>query len=471
MNRLLRLVLLCYPLCAPLAAAPVIESNGVTWTLARDHSNGVYGNGDPWVVGPVTVVGIANTLNSPHYAPRPGQNGSMLNPGTDDRQGYDSTLPNYRPELNAALPGGRPVAPDNPIRLDVGTTLVSAVSWLYASPDDTEPGTPAFNGGTRTPRPALRSAGLLTVVAAPPPPNSFRPPYVGADKTARFRRDMIDYAKLPVLAPPAVGAPRLGPLADNLSRTWLDHVNNYLGGFTHPSEHMPNYGRDMARILGDATLALFTDGSAPGVNPDKDRLLVGLVQFGVDLAGIADHDGHWGANGGHCVGRKWPILLAGVLLDDAHLKNVGRWSTRFQEDEQTFYVSEETVALTRSSAWNPDKRAPRVPYTKVDIGMPEWGVTHAEKPAADNAAWQTPYRDVNGSVIPAFALAARLMGLKAAWNHEAFFDYCDRYMTWKDSNPPVANRPGPFLQGMWDKYRPGLDLPSAPASAAEPPRR
>ena len=437
-----------------LPAATSVTSHGITWTFAGDHETGAYINGDPWVVGPVVVVGISNSLNSPAFTPRPGQNGSMVNPGTDDLQGYDSTLSNYRAELNAGLPGSAPVSPANPLPLAINSTLVSAVSWLYNSPDDAERGIPRFNGGTKTPRPALRSAGLLTVVAEPPPPDSFRPPYVGTDKSARFQRSMIDYSRIPLLRAPASGAPRLDGLADSLERTWLDHVNNFMGGFTHPSDHMPDYGRDMARIVAEATLVLFTDPSPAGANPAKDRLLAGLVQFGLDLTGIADNGGHWGANGGHCLGRKWPILFTGVLLDDAHMKNVGRWTTRFQEDEQTFYVDEESVRLTRSSEWSPDKRAPRVPYTEADIGTPEWGITHAKKPTSDNAAWQAPYRDINGAIIPSFALAARAMGLREAWNHDAFFDYCDRYMTWKDSNPPVANRPTVFMQAMWDLHRP-----------------
>jgi hypothetical protein len=436
-----------------LLADTSITSNGVTWEFSADHQTGTYVNGDPWVIGPVTVVSITNTLNSPKFTPRPGQNGSMLNPGTDGRQGYDETLKNYDASLNVALRGGSPVSAAHPLSLPVNSTLISAVSWLYHSETDTEPGTPKFNGGTKTPRPALRSAGLLTVVDKAPPSQSFRPPYVGTDKTARFQTGMLDYSKLPVLKPAPASAPSIDSLAKQLSRTWIDHVNDFMGGFTHPSEHMPNYGRDMARIIAEATLVLFTDDSPRGKNPAKDQLVIGLVQYGIDLTGIADNGGGWPANGGHCMGRKWPILFAGTLLNDAQMKDAGQWKTRFQEDEQTFYVTAESVSMTAGPTWNPDKRAPRVPYTQSDIGTAEWGINHAFNPAADNGAWEATYREINGAVIPSFALAARLMNLKQAWNHDAFFDYCDRYMKWKDTQKPTANQVTPFMQAMWNAHR------------------
>ncbi|HEY9249156.1 MAG TPA: hypothetical protein VIO38_08495, partial [Rariglobus sp.] len=113
-----------------LPADTSVTSNGVTWTFADDHKTGVFVNGDPWVIGPVVVTSITNSLNDPGFTPKPGQNGSMVNPGVDSRQGYESALRNYTAELNAGLPGGQPVSASNPLRLAPGSTLVSAVSWL-----------------------------------------------------------------------------------------------------------------------------------------------------------------------------------------------------------------------------------------------------------------------------------------------------------------------------------------------------
>lgn len=423
----------------------------------ESRQTGAFVNGDPWVIGPVTVTSITNTLSSPDYTPRPGQSGSMVNPGTDAKQGYESSLKNYVAALNAALPNGRPLSVDNPLALPPGTTLVSTVSWLYNSSTDTEPGTPRFNPATNTPRPTLRSAAVLTVLSAVPPSDAFRPPYSGADKSIKFRASQLDYKKLPRLALPAgVTPPAFDVLANAFARSWIDHVNGWQADWTHPSLNMPNYGRDMGRLVGDATLRLFTDDDAPRANPDKNHLIIGLVQYGIDSAGIADNGGGWPADGGHGLGRKWPILFAGALIKDAHMLDAGRWPTRFQENEQHFYVTRAEVNLTGGLDWKPDKRATLVPYAEKDIGTPEWGIRHGTYPQSDNAHFTATYRDINGAVNPAFALAARAMGLKQAWNHDAFFDYADRFMTWRLAEPAPANQPSPFLVAMWNAHRPNL---------------
>ena len=432
-----------------------ITSNGVTWKFSAEHQTGNFVNGDPWVIGPVTVISISNDLNDPAFTPKPGQNGSMLNPTTGIKQGYEGAIKrNYDASLNAGLPNGQPVSDANPLVIAPNSTLVSTVSWLFNSPTELEPGAPRFDPITGATRSATRSAGILTVLAQAPPADAFRPPYVGTDKTIKFRTSQLDYSKIPALAvPPDASAPSMKSLADSFSKTWLDNISTWIGAANHPTLQMPNYGRDMGRLIVDGTLLLFTDPAPRGTNPDKDRLIIGLVQYGIDSAGIADNGGGWPADGGHGLGRKWPILFAGALLGDAYMLDVGKWDTRFQENEQTFIVSQAEVELTNSPAWAPDKRVAVKPYTAADIGTPEWGIGHAKNPKSDNADYKATYREINGAVIPGFALAARLMNLKQAWNHDAFFDYCDRYMKWRTEQPPVANQPSKFLVAMWNTYR------------------
>ena len=64
---------------------------------------------------------------------------------------------------------------------------------------------------------------------------------------------------------------------------------------------------------------------------------------------------------------------------------------------------------------------------------------------------------------PGTALAAQLMKAKAAWNHDAFFDYNDRWMAKSDTyaagrgNIPRPKAEGrsfdPFVDAMWATYR------------------
>jgi hypothetical protein len=229
-----------------------ITSNGVTWILTESRQTGVFVNGDRWVISPVTVVSIAGSLNSPDFTTRTGQNGSMLNPDTN--QGYANGINNDVSSPNAALPEGRPLSPGNPLAIPAGSPRASAVSWLYRSEADQEPGCPRFDGATKSPRLAPRSACTLTVLAKAPPSVAFRPPYVGSDKSIHFRAFDLDYSKRPLLASPAgVPPPSFSTLAEVFSKTRLDHVNGWPVGHLHAFEHMPNSGRDMVRLVGEAT--------------------------------------------------------------------------------------------------------------------------------------------------------------------------------------------------------------------------
>lgn len=439
---------------AGLQAAPVksLTQHGITWTFDKEVESGKFCNGDPWIIGPVKVVGISTDLHAPGFTPKPGEDGSMVNPGTDAKQGYDSRLTSYEASLNAALPGGKPVSPENPLALPVNSSLVSMVSWLYRSAEDGEPGMPKFNGNTKAPRPVTRTGAVLTVLPAAPPVGSFRPPYAGTDKTIKFRVADLDRSKLKSLAPVAE-APKPAALAEKFQRPWIDHVNEFLGAMIHPSENMPNYGRDMCTLINDAILVLNLDFAQLPDAPEKDDLLIPLVQFGIDLTGIADNGGGWPANGGHHQGRKLPILFAGLLLNDAHMKNAGKWETRFQDDEQTFIVSQAEVEISNSAKWAPDPRGgtPQ-PYKEEDIGLAEWGIRHAKQPENDNKLWTTSYRSINNANIVSVVIAARLLGLEEAWNHPPLFAYADRIIT--ENLDEGTNSPSPFVMAMWKQYPP-----------------
>jgi len=143
------------------------------------------------------------------------------------------------------------------------------------------------------------------------------------------------------------------------------------------------------------------------------------------------------------------------MLNDPPMKDVGKWKTRFQEDDQTFYVSKEEVDLTNSPKWKPDRRASdtATPYKAEDIGMPEWGIRHASEPAMDNRTLNTPYRAFNSCVDIGYVLAARIMGQEEAWNHKALFDYTDRFMKLTGGKPGTP----PFVLNMWKAYNSRLD--------------
>ena len=455
--RFLKLLLIPLVFFSPsLNAATSISQYGITWTFDKDYPSGQFCTGDYWVVGPVQIIGISTNLHAAGFTPKPGEDGSMVNPGTTDKQGYDNHISSYDAKLNATLIGGQPVSAKNPLVLKANSSLVSMVSWLYRSEKDAEPGIPHFttDPGGRRPRPVTRSGAVLTVLSSPAPKNSFRPPYCGPDKTIKFNFEKLDLAKLKNY-PPVADTPNPEALAKQMERPWFDHIYEWLGTHVHPSENMPDYGREMCAIMDQVALILHVDFSRLPGRPTKDKLLAELVQYGIDLAGIADNGGGWPNNGGCHMGKKWPILFAGLMLNDPHMKDAGKWKTRFQEDEQTFYVTTAEVALTHSAKWQPDKRSVATPYDRADIGMAEWGILHTSNPALDNRTWNTVYRDINYSVGAGYVLAARIMGQEEAWNHQALFDYTDRVM--KETGGKgggITNSTQPFILNMWNMIEP-----------------
>lgn len=252
------------------------------------------------------------------------------------------------------------------------------------------------------------------------------------------------------LAPPS-SVPELDSLEEGFIRPWIDHVHEYAGAFLHPSDNMPQYGREIAVRVGHGALMLQLDFDQLPSKPSKERLLIGFVQLGIDLAGIADNGGSWPPNGGHQMGRKWPILFAGVLLDDPHMKSVGQWNTLFQEDAQTFVVEE-----TSPGEFNNGNGG----YLAQDLGLPEWGIRHATQPSQDNRSWDASYRSINALSYPGFVLAAHLMGQRDAWNHEPLFDYVDRAVTVGRPEYPPSHQHygyytfgGDFVKDLWLQHR------------------
>lgn len=425
-----------------------LSQYGITWSFEKEVESGRFCNGDFWVVGPVNVVGISTDLHAPGFTPEPGEDGSMVNPGTTASQGYDNRIASYNASLNAALPGGQPISSSNPLVLAPNSSLVSMVSWLYRSPEDTEAGTPRFSGATKAPTQVTRSGAVLTVLSAPAPQGSFRPPYCGVDKSIKFNVSNLDLSPFKNLNPVA-NVPDVGKTIASIQRPWIEHVYQWLGAAINPTENMPGYGREKGKITSEVVFLLNLDFAQLPGGHTKQELMIPYAQLGIDLAGVADNGGGWPSNGGHHTGRKLPILVTGVLLNDSHMKNVGNWETRFHEDEQTFFVSQEDVDRPASGTWKPDNRAEPEPYTAEDIGMAEWGPGVTSR----NKNWKTPYRTVNVNTIISYALAARIMGLEQAWNHPALFAYADRLME-KGEFERGTNGPSPFVKAMWEAYNP-----------------
>ena len=262
-------------------------------------------------------------------------------------------------------------------------------------------------------------------------------------------------------------------------RPW---VGTCFFGFEEPVENMPQYGLEYGRVVGIAALLLCTD-----LKPEqKEPLLVNFVQVGIDLGGMvrAGHPG-WTGWGGHGSGRKLPIVFAGLLLGDDELANINKSFPKvsFGEDEQTAYGDCWTGrqgGLRRAFGHRRGHR--RGPHRGAAAG----GLTSTRRLRSGRTGQNTSesYRRCCTSVgWVAQALALRLMHAEKAWDHDAFFDYVDRWMyeddaafvktikeaTGRDHDKEWARQGqawDAFVNEMWAKHRPTLAAPDRRLEAA-----
>jgi len=404
-----------------LALRQSVSQYGITWTFDKPARVGQFVNGDWYVVGPVTIAAITP---QPLYAEeipeieldhmdleRPVaqrvRNGFMLNPPAAMRVSYDSGVRNwFDPSLIQKLP----------VPMKPGDSLVSTISMpkgLVLKPmlwetvergvDDSSP---------------IRTAAVLTCVAEPVPPDAFRPAF--CDRQARiYLSRNLKRGLLPSAS--ARDLPDIGLYVRFTQQPW---VGTGFFGFESPVENMPQYGRDYARVVGHDALLLCTD-----LKPEKkEPLLVDFIQVGIDLGGMI-RNGHpgWEGFGGHGSGRKLPIVFAGLLLGDDQLAYINKSfpKAHFGEDEQTAYGDAWTgakVVFTGHRAIDEATGVARAGTGPYEHTLPStWKEGHEKlsesyRRCCTSAAWV------------AEALALRLMKAERAWDHDAFFDYCDRWM-------------------------------------------
>jgi hypothetical protein len=521
---------------------------GITWTFDQQYECGQFVNGDWWVIGPVDIIGITPESKEVSSVIK---NGSMINP-MPGKQGFDNTIKAWDVNTNVALG----VSETSPLQVEPGSSLVSSIS----------------KDGENN-RPQLKTAAVLTVLASEPPQGSFRPAYCGTDKDIKFDTSQLDYSLLKQFEPVS-STPSFNAVERHFERPWIDLLTQETGRFIHPSENMPDYGRNMSSQIGVGALMLNIDST----NEKKSTLLIRMVQLGIDFHALAMNGRQWFNNGGHASGRKFPILFAGFMLGDSAMKAISEKSgdylysgdhgagnppddyQHFGEDDQTFYVKESDVyvfpyvlnhthtAYTNhgsvivyndsavvkgvNTSWTHDKvfgegkaylalyKGDTVGYSKQsiegvggykfkitaidegsqtltldepydgfsgeyneyviserpwfghgfygksndyteyttdDLGLPEWGIKHSTLPSGDGKEWNTAYRqNPTGGAWPGWVLAVHFMKLKEEWNHDALFDYQDRFMDKQlelyganDYRRSWSN----FAADMWDEYR------------------
>jgi hypothetical protein len=438
-----------------------VSQYGITWRFDKAVPVGQFITGDYYVVGPVTVVAIdpkalvgaevpADRVTEEDKAQaRQGQyvrNGSELNPATGTADGYDSRTLVFDATL-AAVP---------PISMNPGDSLVSTISH-----EQMQGHKHIFPHNENSTSPLMTGA-VLTCLDKPVPPDTFRPSYCG-HQSRLYRYSDLRLDLLPTVKP-TKSVPDLALYARIFQRPWIDHVYNWNSRTIHPTENMPDYGREIGRAVSIATLMLCCDFTPE----QKKPLLIGVVQYGIDLHGAIERGiKGWPAQGGFGNGRKWPMLFAGILLQDEAMQKP---KVEFDEDGHTAFGKSWTGANVVFTG-----QYPAIAQEQPDRG-PYEHLPPAEWPGPRNTMSEGYRRCCTGLSWVGEALAARMMRAEKMWDHDAFFVYVDRWMTEDDAEFVKAIKEATgqdysaswarqgqawdaFVNEMWATYRPTLDAP------------
>lgn len=189
------------------------------------------------------------------------------------------------------------------------------------------------------------------------------------------------------------------------------------------------------------------------------------------------------------IGRKFPMLFAALLLGTLDDWTLSGFSV--QEDDAIYYGDTYNEMLWTGwsndggGVWgfgSPPNSAnvmyrfldgldysnPRKPYRHEHVAPSGWG-----SPPFPNGTlypWDKhePYRRTVAFALPGQTVAVRILGLRNYWNHDAYFDYVDRWMYeddsvaretiqaagWGDMTPHGQSAYSAFAKDMYDTYRP-----------------
>lgn len=409
------------------------SGQGIIWYLSSPRRVGQFVNLDWYVVGQCTVSHIdphplfgndevgADTavhykeMNEELFWPDSiARNGSELNPyvvlhaglsAANERVGFDSRMsgpigfPAYNPSRFAHLP----------IVMPTYSSLMSTISKGENEITD-------FTSHGKT----LWSASVLTCVENPLPADAFRPSYRHDSLRTFFYARNLKRNLLYDLTLPA-NAPSISEWIRKFQQVWVDHIEFSNSAF--PEYNEPEYGQWHSWATSTVSLMLHLNYPAE----EKEKLLINFIQRGIDLWGIAKagYKG-WPGQGGYGSGRYWAILFAGVMLGDTTMQHPienAPDSLFFGELMQTKY----------GSNWKGDtaifESHPKPTFRPIIFGETyhpgEWnGLTRPKNGMQSNS-----YRVCCTSTCwPGQALSVLFMRKKTLYNHDAFFDYVDRWM-------------------------------------------
>jgi hypothetical protein len=409
----------------------IITHYGITWEIEESRLTGVFANGEPWVIGPVTIKKILPIgVDIDPTGQSGGTNGSMVNPIPNTQQGFEAWADLGSSQINYSVE--KDISLSLPRKLVAGDALVSSIT--------------SHREVNRT---KADTIAVLTVLSEAPPEGSFRPGFYGTDRTVRFNRSQIDWSVLKNLAH-VLGTPTQAYIEAMLpALPWFEWGPGYGTGLMSPTRNSGSYlggdlgggystyGREVAIKWSMVALWLNMENT----QAVKEKAMIQTIQSGIDLhsylSNVAGGVGFW-ADGGHKVGRKFPLFLAAVALNDPILRLYASNPILFPEDQCTFIVQESDFGRILDPGHGV--------YTLEMIGLGEWGVKHYFNQKHDDSRWWdgVPYRFGNWPAMSGAVLATELMGQQAAWGHPAIFAYNERFHS--------ISGFGEFVESVWSAY-------------------
>ena len=382
--------------------------------------------------------------------------GSMLNPEIGNDQGYViGPYASYNKSFSfmtpiSVRPGSSLVSSRGRVMSDNAKNVIGSIcnQWTYVS-----------------------VIVVLTIVDNAVPNGMFRPPYIGNEKPL-FNSANINYNLLFSLPASSTrvmftnsipGVDRIEQYAKFFEKPWILHKIDDGGSYIRPCSNQPAYYSLNYPVESEAALLLLSNFS------NKKNLTINFIQYGIDsyyasrIPLKADRSL-----------SKWPAVFAGIILGNETLQNVTNPRIK---TEMTYYGNGWTgaTALWRDYPLDSHNYEHVSPYPlsnnswcqPVSSGLPSRAKAEAYRRSTHSWTWV------------GIALAVRLMNAERYWNHDAFFDYIDRWMTENDSsyfseiNAWWATQPcGPgggslllyqqgwtpggntgFVKGMWNQYR------------------
>jgi hypothetical protein len=142
---------------------------------------------------------------------------------------------------------------------------------------------------------------------------------------------------LPGLRAPGSISGALSQYGDAFTKVYLDHASHggNWGASLHPVDNGFPYGRDFSTAVSNAALIALTN------NGNAVEFAGRLTQMGIDFypMWLVNNKGVEGSGFGW--GYKWPILFAGILLNNDGMKHPPLYRTgtinKFPEDRWTSY--------------------------------------------------------------------------------------------------------------------------------------